>query len=153
MPPARRFLTAEEYGARPAGPGQPAIRSQVPIGRAAEWVVRVHWSRADFTPFLPDPSDTDNDHATVAAVNRARWVARCPFCPGAQLVHPADPRLFCVDCLCEAGGFRWVPVVWPADPAEIEAVLAPRPTDVCNWEPPETAEMLRAENALMGWGS
>jgi hypothetical protein len=87
-----------------------------------------------------------------AMVNRCAWVVRCPFCPGAQYAHRGDQRLFCVDCLNEANGHRWIPAPWPEDADAIEAALAVRPTAVCNWEPPETADQLRAENRLMGWG-
>jgi hypothetical protein len=147
--PPRRFLTAEEYGNRPAGPGQPAVRLLHP--QPAEWCARVHWTRTDYQRFVPPAAAVDLDHAAPAVVNRGRWIVRCPFCPGAQLTHRSDPRFFCVDCLNETNGHQWVRVLWPTQSAAIEAALAARPTATCNWEPHETAAQLVAENKLMGW--
>jgi hypothetical protein len=144
--PARRVLTAQVYADR-LGP----LALQVP---AAGWAARAHWQRLDVQPFLPERGEVDAEHAAVVVVNRSAWLARCPFCPSAQYAAPTDPRFFCCDCLNEAVAYQWVRAVWPA-PAEraaIEAALAVRPLDVANWEPPETAAALAAENARMGWG-
>lgn len=144
------FQTAERYGDRRPQPGTPPVRHLVQ--RPAEWVAHAHWNRDDYELFVPAPDATDTSHATFAYVNRSRWVARCPFCPGAQLVHPDDRRYFCVDCLSIANGHRWVPVIWPPDPAAIEQALTGRPVEYRNWEPPETVAQLFAENTLKGWG-
>jgi hypothetical protein len=153
--PTRRFLTADIYGDRlaaAAGPHPARAVAGAGDSRPAEWAARVHWHRQDVDPFLPPADELDRAHAALVIVNRSAWVIRCPFCPGAQYAHPEDRRFFCVDCLNEAGRHRWVPAAWPAEPAAIEAALAVRPTEVCNWEPPETAEQLLAENRTMGWG-
>jgi hypothetical protein len=157
MRPVRRFLDAQVYGDRLAAqeasrPRPPHAAAPAPPGRPAEWAARAHWARLDVAPFLPPDGELDRAHAAVVIVNRSAWIARCPFCPGAQYAHRDDQRWFCVDCLNERNGFRWVPAPWPEEADAIEAALAVRPTAVCNWEPPETAAQLRAENRLMGWG-
>jgi hypothetical protein len=151
--PQRRFITADVYGERlAAAVPRPAGHGAMVPGRPAEWAAKAHWSRQDVAPFLPPDGELDDAHAGLVIVNRCAWVVRCPFCPGAQYAHRGDQRLFCVDCLNEANGHRWIPAPWPEDADAIEAALAVRPTAVCNWEPPETADQLRAENRLMGWG-
>lgn len=61
-------------------------------------------------------------------INHGRWVADCPECSSAQIVTPADPRMFCVECL--AGWFR---LTFPADPAAAEQAVAGLPLRERNW--------------------
>lgn len=94
-----------------------------------------------------------------AEVNHGRWIVNCPMpdpehddgkCRGAQMASRSEHRFFCVDCLHRyepAARGRWVRVQWPAEVAQIEQALAPRPVKRQNWTPAETAMVLRAENA------
>jgi hypothetical protein len=103
---------------------------------------------------IPDPAGDPQpgDAPVVAYVNHGRWVAQCE-CMSAQLVSPADPRFFCVECFNVAVDGRWRAVTFPAgsEVEEIEAVLELRPERKRqNWEPGETVERLVAENLEHG---
>jgi len=116
-----------------------------------ERVIYRHWGRRDVEPFVP--TETSAEYRAQALVARGAWATRCPFCPGAALASRSDPRFFCVDCLCEAGGYAWVPVEWPEDAAEIETALLKRPDPrTRNWVPGETVEDLRRERREHGIG-
>lgn len=86
----------------------------------------------------------------LAYVNRARWVALCPFlCGGA---HIAEGDTFLCS-LCENGGTgRAVSLVWPSaeDRKAIEQALAHRPPIARNWNVNETIGLLLAENVEHG---
>jgi hypothetical protein len=90
-----------------------------------------------------------------AEVNHGRWVARCPFCPSAQVVTPADPRFLCAGadgCANAPAEGAFVRVVFPA-PAElaaIEALLAVRPAEARNWTRAESVDDLKKENKAHG---
>jgi hypothetical protein len=85
---------------------------------------------------LPLPSDVDPEAPPAyAEVNPldpyepvARWIARCPDCPGGtSYVWIAGPHvMFCLACANVAIGGRWRPVVVPADRLEIERLLSLR---------------------------
>lgn len=82
-----------------------------------------------------------------AEVNHSRWIARCPFCAGAMYVAPGL-EFFCVDCLMAGNDGHAMRVVFPAERARIEALLAARPQRANrNWQPGESVEELEAENA------
>jgi len=86
-------------------------------------------------------------------VNHGRWIVRCPFCTSAQFASREDKRFFCVECLNEQAGRRWVRVVWPkvADMATIEGALESRADQrTRNWEPGESPADLKRENAARG---
>jgi hypothetical protein len=93
-------------------------------------------------------------HATVvalASINHSRWVVQCPFCPGAELADPADPRFYCFSCANAAVGNMWVGVAFPKDAPAIETALVARPLpENRNWEPSEKVVDLLAENQRMG---
>jgi ribosomal protein L37AE/L43A len=104
--------------------------------------------RAETMP-PPPPSRVDRRkaHAAVAYVNHGRWVARCPFCPSAQLVDPDDPRWFCARCENAFVDGAYTTVRFPGDVADVEAALCVRPNERNrNWLPGETAADLRAES-------
>jgi hypothetical protein len=110
---------------------------------AAELHAAVYWPPFKASGRLP---------ATVAAspvlcpiVNCGRWLVRCPFCPAAVRASRVDRRFLCAEC---GSGGSWLPVVWPADAADIEAVLCARPDRrTRNWMPGETVADLTAETA------
>lgn len=77
-----------------------------------------------------------------AEVNHGRWLARCPRCPGAELVQPDDPVMWCLSC--GAGPYR---VRFPRERRQIEALLLLRPRpEARNWRPGESLDDLRREN-------
>jgi len=100
----------------------------------------------------------------VAVVNHGRWVAHCPYCPGAQLACATDTRFFCLDCFHAedpAALGKWLAVRWPDRETlrgVTEALLKRPRMETRNWQPAHVAagvakpgepvEGLRAENAL-----
>lgn len=85
-----------------------------------------------------------------AEANHGRWIAQCPapFCSSAmQIVIGQDAFL----CGGNGGCGATAPLVWPADPDGIQALLLMRPVPATrNWLPGETLEQLIAENAEHG---
>lgn len=110
----------------------------------AEKVARVPWE----TPKQLAP------RVTVAAeVNQGRWLARCAFCPGAELVSKDDPRFWCCSCQNQQVGGLWIRVVFPKQHAEIEALLVARPDmGTRSWTTDQTVAELGVENAAHGIG-
>ncbi|MFD3333509.1 hypothetical protein ACFWV1_12815 [Streptomyces sp. NPDC058700] len=62
-----------------------------------------------------------------AQINHSRWVAMCS-CGSAQIVTPADPRMWCVEC-----GIGWWQVVFPDDVDAVEQALVELPVAERNW--------------------
>ncbi|GGY29664.1 hypothetical protein GCM10010363_07640 [Streptomyces omiyaensis] len=62
-----------------------------------------------------------------ARINHGRWVADCS-CLSAQIVSPADPRMWCMEC-----GTGWWRITFPPDPAAIEEALDGLPRTEQNW--------------------
>ncbi len=115
----------------------------------AERAVALHWVRRDVAPFRP--SGVSTKATAYAEINHGRWIVRCPFCASAQLASKTDKRFFCIECLNEAVGRRWVRVTWPAEAEAIEATLLVRPDERNrNWRPGETAADLARENIERG---
>lgn len=77
-----------------------------------------------------------------ATVRQSRWLVLCPFpgCNGAQLASYLSRRFWCVDCHSRAAEGKWVEVLWPQEPTEVERWLRGRPTQAKNWNPGETEE-------------
>jgi hypothetical protein len=110
---------------------------------------------------IPPISDVDEDAPPAyAEVNPltpseavARWVARCPDCPGgSSYVWIDGPHvMWCLACTNEAIAHKWRRVTVPADRLEIERLLSLRPRSSQRaWLPGETVEQLRAENESIG---
>jgi hypothetical protein len=82
-----------------------------------------------------------------AEVHRDMWIVRCPrdWCDNALAVERWQQRFECFG----PDSCAWTsPIVWPADPEGIEALLAMRPARKNrNWLPGETLQELLAENA------
>ncbi|MCX4786458.1 hypothetical protein OG369_09770 [Streptomyces sp. NBC_01221] len=72
------------------------------------------------------------DETYFARINQNRWVADC-VCGSAQVVSPTDPRYGCTEC-----GWGWCALVFPADPAAVEAemLLTAKP-HLRNWWNPD----------------
>lgn len=83
----------------------------------------------------------------------ARWIARCPDCPGGTAyVWVAGPHVMsCLACCNRTLDGRWRPLVVPPDRLEIERLLSARPLSSQRvWVPGETLDHLRDENAELG---
>ena len=81
----------------------------------------------------------------------ARWICRCPDCPGGSAYVWLDcPIMFCLACGNRAIGGKFRPVALPADPGAIEALLLERPSvaNMC-WESWESLDAIRAGTALL----
>jgi hypothetical protein len=98
----------------------------------------------------------------AARMNWSRWIIDCAHCtsgltPGHHLydergvmvrysIEWGDAAMRCWDC----GGLT-EGVLWPADPAAIEAILGMRPDErTRNWYPGETLDALMLENIAHG---
>lgn len=115
----------------------------VPGSRGAEWIH--HWlkSRVNLE------AGTAPAAAAVAVyVNHGRWVVDCPDCNNAQLACRTDYRFLCNDCGNVVIQGLWRPVVWPLDPAAIEAELDTRPLPNQNWATTQTLADLTAETLV-----
>jgi hypothetical protein len=93
----------------------------------------------------PFPVSVDNTITVNAEVNHGRLIAKCPFCPGAELVDRNDKRFFCLSCFNKKVNGKWLPIIIPENLDEIETILNLREEQNQNWIPGETAEMLKSE--------
>lgn len=92
------------------------------------------------------PSETASAPILRAEVNHGRWIVRCPFCAGAELADPDDPRFFCCGCHNSGVDGRWLPVQWPAERQGIEDALCERNEEEHrNWLPHESVIDLLAQ--------
>ena len=111
--------------------------------------VEAYWPRRYLLP-LPPKMDP---HKVDARINHGRWIADCPFCSGAEMVTPTDPRFFCMSCDNREVGGKWLGVRFPKEANEIEEILGQRVhSDERNWTPAETVKDLRAEDVAMKKG-
>jgi hypothetical protein len=100
----------------------------------------------------PAPGDEPALAIVTPWENAARWVARCPCCPGgAAYVWLDCPIMFCIACGNQDIGGRWRAIVLPPNPGEIATLLVQRPRLINRyWSPGESVEQLRAENEALG---
>jgi hypothetical protein len=68
------------------------------------------------------------DDVYFARINQNRWIADCSSCGSAAVVSPADPRYACTECQ-----WGWCLLVFPADPAAVEASLMSLKPGMRNW--------------------
>lgn len=116
--------------------------------RHAELTPFLAWGRVDVVPFLPTKTaDVD----VYPRCEQGRWLVDCPFCSGAQFASKTDPRFFCIGCLCEQVGAKWLRVVWPDGLGEIEEALRVRETKDVYYLPGETAADIHEQNREQGW--
>ena len=95
----------------------------------------------------------------IARINHGRWLADCPYCDGAELVHPDERFFVCLSCGNLGlgspnkldGDGRILHVEFPPNWHSIERILISRPDEVTrNWNPGETMADLRRENTEHG---
>lgn len=88
-----------------------------------------------------------------ACVNHSRWLARCPFCPGAALISTREKLFWCAECRMKANAGRPMEVILPTFYQDVEALLLARP-DAGNrhWNVGETVDDLAHENREHGIG-
>lgn len=92
------------------------------------------------------PIDTALTKPIPAEINHGRWIVRCPYCSGAELADTADPRFFCLSCLNEEAGGKWLPVQFPANREELEkALLERKQVETRSWLPHESLTDLLAQ--------
>jgi hypothetical protein len=100
-------------------------------------------------PPLPRRGELDSSIETPARIDHGRWVADCPFCPGAQIVTPTDPRFLCAGldgCANVPVAGAYVRVIFPDQKTvgHIEAALRARPAIHAHWLPGEPVALLEA---------
>lgn len=91
----------------------------------------VRWYEEKCQRHLPVTDGVVLGQQLRAQVNHGRWVANCA-CMSAQIVTPADPRMWCVEC-----GTGWWQIVFPADVDAVEQQLAELPMAARNWWAPD----------------
>jgi hypothetical protein len=74
------------------------------------------------------PPEGDTGEVGYARINQNRWIADCSSCGSAAVVSPTDPRFACTECQ-----WGWVTLVFPADPAAVEAGLMALKPGLRNW--------------------
>lgn len=82
-------------------------------------------------------------------VNAGKWIVDCPLpgCNGAQVASYDDQRTWCTSCSNRVANGLWLKVMWPEDPAAIEAQLRSRPfIGVMHWNPGETKADLERQD-------
>ena len=92
----------------------------------------------------------------VAYVSAGRWVADCPWCPSAQMVHEDHPTFWCCECGNPDCAGLDRQLVFPDDAHLIERALLVRPRENRHARPSEPLEQLHGENAAhdleaFGW--
>ncbi|SCZ80386.1 hypothetical protein [Acidaminobacter hydrogenoformans] len=82
-----------------------------------------------------------------AEVNHGRWIVKCPFCAGAEVISTHDPVFYCLSCLNIKNDGDLLPVLIPDNYREIEAELRDRKNEANqNWAPGERLDQLIKEN-------
>lgn len=93
---------------------------------------------------LVPPTDTVDD-TYFARINQNRWLADCSSCGSAAIVSPSDPRFACTECQ-----WGWCALIFPADPAAVEASLMAFKPGLRNWwnddDPTNPARLLDTED-------
>lgn len=69
-----------------------------------------------------------------ARIDAGRWVADCPLCAGSEVVSKAAPVFFCLSCGMVSDSGRARVVLFPADSAATEALVADLPPNQRNWQ-------------------
>jgi hypothetical protein len=78
------------------------------------------------------PPTEDVEDVYFARINQNRWIGDCSSCGSAAIVSPTDPRYACTECQ-----WGWVLVVFPTDPAAVEASLMGLKPGLRNWWHPD----------------
>lgn len=125
VPPQRQVTRAESFYLPPPSMRADAWDLMPPAERCLAWYEEKAQRR------LPRTKGIDLSLTLYARIDAGRWVASCP-CNSAQIVTPADPRMWCVECLS-----GWFKVVFPADVDAAEAAVADLPAAAAFWFQPE----------------
>ena len=88
-----------------------------------------------------------------AVVDGSRWIARCPYCNGAEMVNYTTLRFFCCECRNRDNGHDYLTVTAPlADREAIERELLLRDDwRYRAWTPGETIDDLRRQRLENQW--
>lgn len=128
--PRRTVRRAEDFYAPPPQMRAEAWDHLAPAERVIAYLEHVQQRR------YPRPDGILPEEPLIARVDAGRWVAQCPDCASAQVVSPADPRMWCVDCQPDG----WYRVRFPGDPDAVETEMAARSArDRFWWSDDDTA--------------
>ena len=83
----------------------------------------------------------------IATLNHGRWVALCPNCNAGIAIHPAWTKAACLGDGCHR---VYAAVTVPENWREIEEIVVMRDVKNRNWQPGESADLLRADNISGG---
>ena len=96
-------------------------------------------------------TEINKDYKVIAYINYGRWIAKCPWCNGADFVFKNEPYYFCFSCLNRAVDNKRIEVIFPKNINAIEQILLKRPLEINqNWLPEETIADLEKENKANG---
>lgn len=93
--------------------------------------------------------EVSDDSPIPAIVNHGRWIVKCPYCRGAELLN--EEHLFmCQSCFNAPASYKFLKVKVPRWGSSIEAILLKRPMmENRNWTNEEASE-LEEENKAHG---
>ncbi len=101
----------------------------------------------------PPPADLVKiEISAPAIVNHGRWMVRCPWCSGAEMLYLTKLQFLCLSCLNKDADGRFITIDLPPFHNAIEVQLLKRPIQFQNYEPGQTIEDLVKENNEHGWG-
>ncbi|MDT9695366.1 hypothetical protein [Streptomyces sp. P17] len=125
VPPTRGVTRAERFFLPPPHL-RPDAWDLVPVAERA-----VLWFEQKAQRRLPRTDAFDLSVTLYARIDAGRWVASCP-CKSAQIISPADPRMWCVECLS-----GWFQVIFPADVGAAERAVEQLPAHEQFWFHPD----------------
>ena len=106
--------------------------------RMAKWTGRI-------TPV----DDVTESPILSAIVNHGRWMVKCPFCAGAEVLYLERLQFMCLSCFNAEAQYKFLRVKLPKAWRRIEEILMRRPIQNRNYEG-ETLKQLLAENEREG---
>jgi hypothetical protein len=125
MPEPRPVTRAEDFYLPPPHQRADAWDLTPPAMRVIRWYEEKQQRR------IPVGQGMLLEQRIYPRVNHSRWVADCT-CMSAQIVTPADPRMWCVEC-----GTGWWQLVFPEDVDAVEQEMTVLPVAERNWWHPD----------------
>ncbi len=98
-----------------------------------------------------NPTDIADKPILEAEVNVGRWLVRCPFCAGAEMIWEDSLIFMCESCWNKKVDYKFLKVKLPLKRTQIEKLLELRPNTINkNWLPNDTIKAIEAENLAHG---
>ena len=84
-----------------------------------------------------------------AIINHGRWMVKCPFCAGAEVLYLSHPIFLCLSCFNNEANNKFLRVKISRNWKAIEKILGKRPIQNRNWEGESIRELIK-ENEERG---